>query len=536
MRASVFAAGAVAALAGPGSAFIRFPCASNIVEERADPIINPGKVSGHVHKIVGGNAFSFDMDFAKARTATCSSCPIKEDFSNYWTPKLYYHAQNGSFISVPTVGDSASDTKGGQTIYYLQRGPDISKLKAFPEGLRMVAGDPFRRSFTGGFAQEAINFACLGAGKDETNGFPNYNCPDGLRAQVFFPSCWDGENLDSADHTSHMSYPETGNYNGGTCPSSHPVQLISLFFEVLYDTNSFKDMWYGSSQPFVFAQGDPTGYGFHGDFLNGWDVPTLQNIVTHCTADSGTLEDCHYGTRFTNDEQNSCKVDALVDEEVRGLLPKLPGCNAVQNGPDRAKASTDCPVTSIASFATMNAKYYKDLRSTGWAFRGCGPDDLTTRTLDAKNSVYNGDMYDTMTIENCIEFCDADNYMYAGLENGNQCFCGNDVPTDRIPVASTAMCQTPCAGDSSEYCGGPLALSWYKRCTGACTNKAKRDIGEEGWVELDEFVAEKREVNWTARMVQPVKREFEARMMPPAVRRGVHVHEHAKKHMSRGVL
>jgi hypothetical protein len=132
----------------------------------------------------------------------------------------------------------------------------------------MLAGDSDKRSDSGDFAAKAVSFACLGANKDETNGLPNYNCPGGLRAQIFFPSCWDGKNLDSDDHRSHMAYPASGSYNNGPCPSSHPVQLISLFFEVLYNTNQFKDQWYGSKQPFVFANGDSTGYGFHGDFVS----------------------------------------------------------------------------------------------------------------------------------------------------------------------------------------------------------------------------------------------------------------------------
>lgn len=58
------------------------------------------------------------MDYAKARSASCSSCPIKADLSNYWTPKLYYQFENGTFQSVPTVGDNAQDQVGGMTVYY----------------------------------------------------------------------------------------------------------------------------------------------------------------------------------------------------------------------------------------------------------------------------------------------------------------------------------------------------------------------------------------------------------------------------------
>jgi hypothetical protein len=73
-------------------------------------------------------------------------------------------------------------------------------LLAFPEGFQMLAGNPYLRNYTDTQAQQAISFTCLGTDNAETHEFPNYNCPGGLRAQVFFPSCWDGVNLDSADH------------------------------------------------------------------------------------------------------------------------------------------------------------------------------------------------------------------------------------------------------------------------------------------------------------------------------------------------
>jgi hypothetical protein len=81
------------------------------------------------------------------------------------------------------------------------------QLEAFPEGFRMLAGDPALRSFSDTVQQNAVSFACLGTNTAQTNGFPNIKCPDGLRAQIFFPSCWNGVDLDSADHKSHVVYP-----------------------------------------------------------------------------------------------------------------------------------------------------------------------------------------------------------------------------------------------------------------------------------------------------------------------------------------
>lgn len=74
----------------PGaSAFWRLPCRNPAVIERADPIVNPGAVSSHLHTIMGGNGFDFTMDYNKARASTCSSCIVEQDLSNYWIPTLF---------------------------------------------------------------------------------------------------------------------------------------------------------------------------------------------------------------------------------------------------------------------------------------------------------------------------------------------------------------------------------------------------------------------------------------------------------------
>ena len=82
--------------------------------------------------------------------------------------------------------------------------------------------------------------------------------------QVFFPTCWNNKTLDSPDHRSHMAYPSV--YNGGDCPPTHPVRLPAIFFEAGYLIDKFP---HGQgTQPFVLSSGDPTGYGFHGDFVS----------------------------------------------------------------------------------------------------------------------------------------------------------------------------------------------------------------------------------------------------------------------------
>jgi hypothetical protein len=114
MSAKTF--GAVIAFAGAANAFWRMPCSGRLSLERADPVVSPGMVSGHVHTISGGNGFGFSMDYKQANASTCSSCPIKKDLSNYWTPKLYYMAEDGTFEDVPQAGEGNGRT-GGMTVY-----------------------------------------------------------------------------------------------------------------------------------------------------------------------------------------------------------------------------------------------------------------------------------------------------------------------------------------------------------------------------------------------------------------------------------
>jgi hypothetical protein len=274
--------------------------------ERLDPIVNPGVVSPHVHSIIGSDAFAPTMSYPQMQGASsCTTSPVQDDRrcasplvdalhadrgrSSYWAQSLYHRAANGTFTLIPI---SFVQT------YYLQRaGPTQTNISAFPPGLRMVAGDPYRSTYNASnIPDQAISFVCLnGADPTNNNGpqtaFPQTACPDGLRMQVNFPSCWDGANLDAPDHMAHMAYPE-GHPDSGDCPASHPVKTILLFNEYVYDVGAFD--FVPGADSWVTATGDATGYSFHADFINGWKESTLAAAVAQCTgALFGNLEGTH---------------------------------------------------------------------------------------------------------------------------------------------------------------------------------------------------------------------------------------------------
>jgi hypothetical protein len=114
----------------------------------------------------------------------------------------------------------------------------------------------------------------------DTEGFPTSPCPGGIRSNILYPTCWDGVNLDSPDHKSHVAYPKagpalfTGSSVGGDCPSTHPVKIPQIMLEIVWDTTQFnnKAEWPTDSkkQPFVLSTGDDTGYAWRAHNTAVW--------------------------------------------------------------------------------------------------------------------------------------------------------------------------------------------------------------------------------------------------------------------------
>lgn len=83
--------------------------------------------------------------------------------------------------------------------------------------------------------------------------FLDANCEDGIRLELQFPSCWNGQKHGGPTHKNHVAYPDgviTGN-----CPKGYDLRLISLFYETIVATDHFK----GKGGKFVLANGDPSG-------------------------------------------------------------------------------------------------------------------------------------------------------------------------------------------------------------------------------------------------------------------------------------
>ncbi|KDQ15848.1 hypothetical protein BOTBODRAFT_186901 [Botryobasidium botryosum FD-172 SS1] len=345
---------------GVANAWFRLPCTLPMVQERIDPIVNPNQSpSQHVHTVHGGVNFYANTTYDSLRKSSCTNCLVRQDLSNYWFPKLYFHDRaKNTFEPVPD---------GGLLVYYQNRGTnDVANggkgLKAFPKGFRMISGNPAARTkqYARGegsqaeLRERAIEWACLGPQSTYSfdlspkQGFPTTNCQYGLNARIHMPACWDGVNLDSADHRSHVAH--LSGLDNGACPSTHPVGLIRLFYEVTWRIDGFASRWKESDGwPFVYATGDPTGHSWHGDFFNGWDVDVLQRAIDTCNSTpdqlAGVVDACPIFNIASQADAGKCKKTTSVAENVETTLTKLPGCNPLQYGPGDATiySESNCP-------------------------------------------------------------------------------------------------------------------------------------------------------------------------------------------------
>jgi hypothetical protein len=220
-----------------------------------DPIVFPNLPgASHMHSFFGStvtNAHSTVDDLLNGP----SNCNPSIDKSSYWIPTFYHH----DVPVEPVTG----------IFYYLGEGVSdalIAQTQPLPLGLRVVAGNA---RATGPGDNTIARWSCLHAGHaGSASDF--VTCPPGsmLESYLDFPHCWDGVNLDSADHKSHMAYPV-----GNACPASHPVVVPKLRQVMRYPVN-------GSTAGFRLASGP--GYTMHGDFFNAWPVAEMARRVNDC--------------------------------------------------------------------------------------------------------------------------------------------------------------------------------------------------------------------------------------------------------------
>lgn len=227
-----------------------------------DPIVSPGKPeAAHLHDFFGSRITDANTAVTNLHSGD-TTCVMKADKTAYWVPALF---KNNVRI-LPT------GTNKHILNYY--RFPNMNAAKSMqtiPDGLKMIVGSAHASSpeDNKGIMDKHIQFKCgPGSGNDQPK--PPAFCASGIMVISYeFPNCWDGKNLDSADHISHMSYPK-----GSMCPQTHPVAIprVKAFIRYPVGMGPIGNITL-SSGPYFTA---------HMDFFNGWDPTALGKLVDKC--------------------------------------------------------------------------------------------------------------------------------------------------------------------------------------------------------------------------------------------------------------
>ncbi|KAK4222198.1 hypothetical protein QBC38DRAFT_513108 [Podospora fimiseda] len=313
---------------------------------RADPIVAPGGPSAHVHTVMGASNFGFNANGQDLLKSSCTTAKLKGDLSSYWFPKLYFKdPSTGKLEPVPFFY---------MNVYYFFDATN-DDIKSFPVGLQIVSGNAMLRAAPPGANGEAnldpsrgtvqpaqltcprsnFNPPSWPAGSDGSMagigdprnqgsgmGFPFQNC-DGyaspLRADVHMPSCYNPQ-AGLTNYKNNMAFPSTASNGRLDCPPGW-IHVPHMFFETYWDTAKFAPRFQqliGKESPFVFSNGDATGFSVHADFISGWDEDELQNIIDNCNTGHAGLH------------TNKCEIECPVKEDVTGPLDKLPGNNPIR--------------------------------------------------------------------------------------------------------------------------------------------------------------------------------------------------------------
>lgn len=243
-----------------------------------DPIVYPGQPGkSHLHTFFGNNDINASTGtttlVAPNTPSTCKGGTANR--SGYWVPSLIDTRTGFPVTPVRIVVYYKTNT----SLFGFGGTPVTTPVP----GLRMIAGFPNNSSPTGnGYTV----WECIGqAPITRTAGFPTVaECPVGsdLDQQIRFMQCWDGVNLDSPDHKSHMANILPAVNNKQYCPSTHPILIPDIQFNVHYkvtDSGFLAAIRLTSDRYPLSTTG---GYSSHGDWWNGWDQSVLEGVVQNC--------------------------------------------------------------------------------------------------------------------------------------------------------------------------------------------------------------------------------------------------------------
>lgn len=244
-------------------------------------IVAPGVSNGahHFHDYIGNqanNAFADDDELANAAT----SCVDQGDRSSYYWPVL--RLQNGTQEQDAAAPGGGIEGNVGEivtpkevTLSFV--GSPSSKVTAMPRLLRIITGDA--KAFVNGTANANASWSCTGfEDRQLKDKYPL--CPQGSDVvRTFkFQSCWDGRNIDSANHRTHVAFAQAD----GACPAGFQA-IPQLVQRIVYDVDAPSLEDGGRTTPLFAVDAFPEqlhkAVTDHGDFINVFDEGLMNEMV-----------------------------------------------------------------------------------------------------------------------------------------------------------------------------------------------------------------------------------------------------------------
>lgn len=274
---------------GQGEAAFRALCEASHYAYN-DPIVYPGQPgASHLHLFFGNTGTNETSTYASLRadgSGTCQGGPINR--SAYWMPAVITPAGK---VAVPDV----------LIVYYKANGTlaQVANVAPLPLGLKMIAG--YNMAAPGGDTHYYWN--CDGQPADVAQqAIPNCAAGTTLSVRLGFPACWDGVNLDSPDHRSHMAYRV-----GTVCPPSHPVLIPEYSMLALWTSDGDTANWKLSSDTMP-GMTHVNGSTFHGDWIGAWEPAYSDIWLNSCLR-----------------QYRNCNGGELGDGQVLAREPAWPG-------------------------------------------------------------------------------------------------------------------------------------------------------------------------------------------------------------------
>ncbi|MGW2700370.1 DUF1996 domain-containing protein [Streptomyces sp. NPDC001340] len=244
-------------------------------------IVAPGVSNGahHFHDYIGNqsnNAFASDEDLADAET----SCVDQGDKSTYYWPVL--RLQNGKQERDAGAPGGGTEGNAGQIVTAKQVtltfvGSPRGKVTEMPRLLRIITGDA--KAFVNGPANANASWSCTGfEDRQLKDKYPL--CPSGsdVVRTFHFQSCWDGRNIDSANHRTHVAFAGPD----GSCPEGFRA-IPQLVQRIVYGVAAPSLNDGGRTVPFFAVDSFPEQLHKpvtdHGDFINVFDEGLMREMV-----------------------------------------------------------------------------------------------------------------------------------------------------------------------------------------------------------------------------------------------------------------